>query len=161
MKKIHTEKKAPTNENLMVEEQLNKIEKNRNLEEYQESVKKLFKKNKELFANRLEELRHTELVKHVIKTQNTEPIKQSPYRLASNEQEFLPSGLSKQEQSRIVLKSKFFKVKGNMLYKKDRQEKGNWLKVTQTFEIEPILFLAHNHSTRGHMGQTTMFEKTM
>ncbi|CAG8540460.1 467_t:CDS:2 [Cetraspora pellucida] len=30
---------APTNKNPTVEEQLNKIEKNRNLEEYQESVK--------------------------------------------------------------------------------------------------------------------------
>ncbi|CAG8475114.1 12640_t:CDS:1, partial [Cetraspora pellucida] len=42
----------------------------------------LFKKNKELFANGLEELRRTELVKHVIKTQDAKPIKQPSYWLA-------------------------------------------------------------------------------
>ncbi|CAG8768964.1 13508_t:CDS:2, partial [Cetraspora pellucida] len=42
-------------------------------------------------------------------------------------------------------------TKGNMLYRKDRQKKNNWLKVIQTFEIEPILFLAYNHLTGGHM----------
>ncbi|CAG8654284.1 1187_t:CDS:1, partial [Cetraspora pellucida] len=56
MEEIPIEKKAPTNKNPTVEEQLNKIKKNRNLGEYQENVKKLFKKNKELFANGLEEL---------------------------------------------------------------------------------------------------------
>ncbi|CAG8492966.1 4712_t:CDS:2 [Cetraspora pellucida] len=47
-----------------------------------------------------------------------------------------------------------------MLYKKDRQENNNWLKVIQTFKIEPILFLAHNYLTGSHMGQTVMFKKT-
>ncbi|CAG8440659.1 15304_t:CDS:2 [Cetraspora pellucida] len=45
-------------------------------------------KKEELFANELEELGCTNLVKHMIKTQDTEPIKQPPYWLALNEQEF-------------------------------------------------------------------------
>ncbi|CAG8797146.1 13425_t:CDS:1, partial [Cetraspora pellucida] len=105
MKKIPTEKKAHTNENPTVEEQLNKIEKNGNLGEYQKSVKELFKKNKELFVNGLEELGCTELVKHVIKTQDTEPIKQSLYQLAPNEQEFVQEELKKLKEKRLIKES--------------------------------------------------------
>ncbi|CAG8790671.1 8294_t:CDS:2, partial [Dentiscutata erythropus] len=77
----------------------------------------------------------------------------------TNIEEKYKESLDKQEQRHIISKSKFFKVKGNVLYRKDRREKDNWLKVVQAFEVKPILFLAHNHPIGGHMSQTAMFKK--
>ncbi|CAG8848446.1 15795_t:CDS:1, partial [Racocetra persica] len=90
IEEIPIDKKAPADEKPTIEEQLNKIIDDTNIEEkYKESVKELFKNNKNLFANGLEELGRTNLVKYVIKTQDAEPIKQPPYRLAPNKQDFV------------------------------------------------------------------------
>ncbi|CAG8834451.1 21337_t:CDS:1, partial [Racocetra persica] len=84
IEKIPIHKKASVNEKSTIEEQLNKIIEDGNIEEkYKENIKKLFKNNKNLFANGLEELGQTNLVKHVIKTQDTKLIKQPPYRLGT------------------------------------------------------------------------------
>ncbi|CAG8468074.1 19206_t:CDS:2 [Racocetra fulgida] len=57
MEEIPTDKKVPADEKPTIEEQLNKIIDDTNIEEkYKESVKELFKNNKNLFANGLEEL---------------------------------------------------------------------------------------------------------
>ncbi|CAG8765324.1 761_t:CDS:2, partial [Cetraspora pellucida] len=96
MEEIPTKKKALINKKLTVEEQLNEIIKSVKVErKYQESIKELFNKKRALFANGLKELGRTNLVKHMIKTQDAKPIKQPLYRLASNEQDF---GTEKEQQ---------------------------------------------------------------
>ena len=61
----------------------------------------------------------------------------------------------------LISKSKFFEIKNNQLYKKDRrkQTRNQLLKVIQRHEIEPILYLMHNHPTGAHFGTDKMFEK--
>ncbi|CAG8781550.1 5683_t:CDS:2, partial [Racocetra persica] len=106
MEEIPTNKKVLADEKPTIEEQLNKIIDDTNIEEkYKESVKELFKNNKNLFANRLEELGRTNLVKHVIKTQDAEPIKQPPYRLAPNEQDFVHKELEKLKEKGLIKES--------------------------------------------------------
>jgi hypothetical protein len=65
------------------------------------------------------------------------------------------------EQNRLKSKSKFFEIKNNLLYKKDRRKKtrGKLLRVIQKHEVEPILFILHNHPLGGHLGTDIVFNK--
>src|SRR6185295_14660 len=65
------------------------------------------------------------------------------------------------EQKRLKVKSKFFETKNNILYKKDRrkQTRGKLLKVIQKHEVEPILFMLHNHPLGGHLRTDIVFNK--
>ncbi|CAG8555305.1 16473_t:CDS:2, partial [Dentiscutata heterogama] len=80
IEEISTRKKVSVDEKPIIEEQLNKIVKDRNIREnLKKSVKELFKNNKILFTNKLEKLGRTNLIKHVIKTQEAKSIKQLLY----------------------------------------------------------------------------------
>src|SRR4030095_11053821 len=65
------------------------------------------------------------------------------------------------QQNQLIAKSKFFEVKNNLLYKKDRRRKtrGQLLLVIQKHEIEPILFMLYNHPLGGHLGTEIVFNK--
>jgi hypothetical protein len=65
------------------------------------------------------------------------------------------------EQNRLKSKSKFFEIKNNLLYKKDRCKKtqGKLLRVIQKYEVEQILFILHNHPLGGHLGTDIVFNK--
>jgi hypothetical protein len=73
----------------------------------------------------------------------------------------LPSTLNNNQQKRLQSQSKFFEVKNNQLYKKDRRRKtrNQLLRVIQKHEIEAILYLMHNHPTGAHLGIDKTFEK--
>lgn len=73
--------------------------------------------------------------------------------------DILPTDIPAKQAKTIFKQSKFFIVKNNIIYKKDRRNQNNLLKVLQTFEIEPILFLTHNHPLGGHFGTDIMFNK--
>jgi hypothetical protein len=65
------------------------------------------------------------------------------------------------DKKRIELKSRFFELKNNLLYKKDRRRKtrGKLLKVLQKHEVEPVLYMLHNHPLGGHLGVDIVFNK--
>ena len=65
------------------------------------------------------------------------------------------------DKNRIQSKSRFFEVKNNLLYKKDRRKKtrGKLLKVLQKHEIEPVLYMLHNHPLGGHLGIDIVLNK--
>lgn len=65
------------------------------------------------------------------------------------------------EQNRLKSKCKFFEIENNILYKKDRRKKtrGKLLKVIQKHEVEPILYMLHNHPLGGHLGTDIVFNK--
>jgi hypothetical protein len=73
----------------------------------------------------------------------------------------LPTALNKTQQKQLQAQSKFFEVKNNQLYKKDRRRKtrNQLLRVIQKHEVEPILYLMHNHPTGAHLGIDKTFEK--
>src|SRR5919109_4402181 len=68
---------------------------------------------------------------------------------------------NQKEQQRIKSKSKFFELKDNLLYKRDRRKKtrGQLLRVLLQHEIEPVLFMMHNHPLGGHLGVDIVFNK--
>ena len=72
-----------------------------------------------------------------------------------------PHTFTKTDSNRLQSKSKFFEVKNNLLYKKDRRRKtrGQLLRVIQKHEVEPILFMLHNHPLGGHLGTDIVFNK--
>ena len=72
-----------------------------------------------------------------------------------------PSTFTSIQQQQLKSQSKHFKVKNNILYKKDRRRKtrNQLLKVIQQHEVEPILYLMHNHPTGAHLGVDKTFEK--
>ena len=73
----------------------------------------------------------------------------------------LPESLDNKQQKQLKAKAQFFEVKNNQLYKKDRRRKtrNQLLRVIQQHEIEPILYLLHNHPTGAHLGVDKIFEK--
>ena len=72
-----------------------------------------------------------------------------------------PQEFTTHQQKQLQTQSKFFEVKNNTLYKKDRRKKSQnqLLKVIQQHEIEPILYLFHNHPTGAYLGIDKVFEK--
>ena len=72
-----------------------------------------------------------------------------------------PATFNNKQKQQLQSQSKFFEVKNNQLYKKDRRRKtrNQLLKVIQKHEIEPILYLMHNHPTGAHLGVDKTFDK--
>jgi hypothetical protein len=72
-----------------------------------------------------------------------------------------PQSFTNTDKNRIQSKSKFFEVKNNLLYKKDCRKKtrGTLLRVLQKYEVEPVLFMLHNHPLGGHLGVDIVFNK--
>jgi Integrase zinc binding domain/Integrase core domain len=72
-----------------------------------------------------------------------------------------PETFTTQQQNQLKTQSKFFEIKNNQLYKKDRRRKtrNQLLRVVQKHEIEPIMYLLHNHPTGAHFGVDKMFDK--
>ncbi|CAG8789682.1 1239_t:CDS:2, partial [Cetraspora pellucida] len=73
--------------------------------QYKVNVKQLFKANENLFANGLEELGQTNLVKHMIKTGDVKLIKQISYYLALSKQEFVHEELNKLKEKGLIRES--------------------------------------------------------
>ena len=61
--------------------------------------------------------------------------------------------------NQIQRQSKHFVILENQLFKKDKKNEGNFLKVLKTHEIETVLYATHNHPTGGHLGIEKVFEK--
>ena len=70
----------------------------------------------------------------------------------------LPQNISTKDQQHLKHQAKHFILKENILYKKHKHN-GNLLKVLQKHELEPILYLTHNHPTGGHFGTDIMYNK--
>jgi hypothetical protein len=64
-------------------------------------------------------------------------------------------------KKRLKLKSRFFAVQNNILFKRDcrKQTRNKLLKVLRPHEVEPVIFMMHNHPLGGHLGIDTVFEK--
>ena len=60
--------------------------------------------------------------------------------------------MTSQQQKRIKVKAKYYEVKDNILYKKDRKRKGKLLKSLLPHEIYLILYAVHNYPTGAHFG---------
>src|SRR5260364_248106 len=70
-----------------------------------------------------------------------------------------PPHFNIQQQKNLEKQSKFFRTKIGGLYKENKRQKNNWLKVVSEAEVGLILALAHDHPLGGHFGKDIMFNK--
>ena len=70
-----------------------------------------------------------------------------------------PENFSPIQKTKLISKSNYYIVVNNQLYKRDRRNKKNLLRVIQQHEVEPILYLMHNHPIGAHLGTDKMFDK--
>src|SRR5205807_1061462 len=75
------------------------------------------------------------------------------------ESEILPDDLTKYQQKQIMNQSRFFEIRHHLLYKKNRKDSQQPLRVIKWTEVEPILYMMHKHPTAGHLGTNAMFYK--
>jgi len=73
--------------------------------------------------------------------------------------QILPDTLTSQQQKQIKQQSKHFQLKNNFLYKIDKRNDKNLLRVIRRYEMEPVLYMFHNDPTAGHFSVDKMFEK--
>ena len=66
-----------------------------------------------------------------------------------------PVDVTEKEKNYIIQSSKKYTIVNNLLFKKGEKK----LKVLKKYEIEPILFMLHNHPLGGHFGTEIVAEK--
>jgi len=79
------------------------------------------------------------------------------YNYLNNQQ--LPNNLTPQQTTKFINFTKNFIIKNNFVYKIDKRNINNLLRIIKNFEVEPILFMMHNDPTAGHFATDIMFEK--
>src|ERR1044072_1030059 len=73
--------------------------------------------------------------------------------------QILPDTLTTQQQKQIKQQSKHFQLKNGFLYKIDKRNNKNLLRVVRKYEMEPVLYMFHNDPTAGHFSVDKMFDK--
>ncbi|GBC13279.2 DDE-type integrase/transposase/recombinase [Rhizophagus irregularis DAOM 181602=DAOM 197198] len=82
---------------------------------------------------------------------------QNLYQYLQSQQ--LPPNLTTQQKRKFINFSKNFIIKNNFIYKIDKRQQNNLLRVIRNYEAEPVLFMMHNDPTAGHFATDIMFEK--
>ena len=73
-------------------------------------------------------------------------------------QQPLPN-LTNEQVQKLAKQARFYQFKDNYLYKNDRQNNRNLLRVIRRHELEPLLYMMHNDPTAGHFAVDIMFNK--
>jgi hypothetical protein len=71
----------------------------------------------------------------------------------------IPTNLTENEKRTIVKQSRYYYLKNRILYKKNRKDSNQLIRVIKWTEVEPILYMMHSHSTAGHLGTDAMYYK--
>ena len=75
------------------------------------------------------------------------------------QQQELPIDLTPRQTKSFINLCKNFRIKNNYLYKIDKRNENNLLRVIRRFEMEPVLYMIHNDPTAGHFATNIMFNK--
>ncbi len=67
--------------------------------------------------------------------------------------------LSDKERQQLINKAKYYQIINEQLYKKPRKWNPGILKVIQRSEFEPLMEMMHDHSTAGHLGIESTYNK--
>ena len=70
-----------------------------------------------------------------------------------------PPQLNQQQKQQLEKQSKYFILKDNFIYKKDRRKEGRFLRLIKKNELEQVLYMFHNDPTAAHFATDAMFEK--
>src|SRR3954451_5343499 len=68
-----------------------------------------------------------------------------------NNQTF-PESQSPKERKQFLTKTKYYQLYNGQLFKKPRRNNQQLIKVIKRSEMEPLLYIMHNHPTSGHLG---------
>jgi len=70
-----------------------------------------------------------------------------------------PSSFNTQQQNQLNKQLRNYHIKNNLLYKQDRNNPKNFIRVIQQWEMEPVLYMFHNDPTAAHASKNKMMDK--
>ena len=71
----------------------------------------------------------------------------------------IPPNFTENEKRTIVKQSRYYYLENRILYKKNRKDPKQLIRVIKWTEVEPILYMMHSHSTAGHLETDAMYYK--
>lgn len=75
------------------------------------------------------------------------------------ESDIIPDNFTDLEKRQLTKQARHFQTKHGLLYKKNRKDPDQPLRVIKWTEVEPILYMMHKHPTAGHLGTDAMYYK--
>jgi hypothetical protein len=71
----------------------------------------------------------------------------------------IDESLSNRKRQQIINKTKYYQIVSEQLYKKPRKQNSGLLKVVGRSEFETLMEMMHDHSTAGHLGIESTYNK--
>ena len=71
----------------------------------------------------------------------------------------IPEDYTDRQKEQLVNQARYFEIRHNLLYKKNRKDPDKPLRVIKWTEVEPILYMMHKHPTARHLGTDAMYYK--
>ena len=75
------------------------------------------------------------------------------------ESDKLPEEFTDYQKKQLINQARYFEIRHNLLYKRNRKDTEHPLRVIKWTEVEPILYMMHKHPTAGHLGTDAMYYK--
>ena len=75
------------------------------------------------------------------------------------ELDILPNELTDIEEKQLIRQARHFETKHGLLYKKNRKDPTQPLRVIKWTEVEPILYMMHKHPTVEHLETDAIYYK--
>jgi Integrase zinc binding domain len=70
-----------------------------------------------------------------------------------------PNNYTQQQQQQLQKQAKYFKIENNLLYKVNRNNSKQLLRVIQKHELSALLYMMHNDPTSEHFAVEAMYNK--
>ena len=70
-----------------------------------------------------------------------------------------PDNFDQTQQNKLKTQSKHYQVQHELLYKKNRNNTNDLIRVLRKFEVGPALYMFHNDPTTAHTSKEKMMEK--
>jgi Integrase zinc binding domain len=71
----------------------------------------------------------------------------------------VPDDYTEIEKRQLIRQARHFETRHGLLYKKNRKDPNQPIRVIKWNEVEPILYMMHKHPTAGHLGTDAMYYK--
>ena len=71
----------------------------------------------------------------------------------------IPEDYTNRQKEQLINQARYFEIRHNLLYKKNRKDPDKPLRVIKWTEVEPVLYMMHKHPTAGHLGTDAMYYK--
>src|SRR5260364_430098 len=75
------------------------------------------------------------------------------------ESDKIPEGFTDYQKKQLINQARYFEIRHNLLYKRNRKDVEHSFRVIKWTEVEPILYMMHSHPTAGHLETDAMYYK--